>query len=394
MESNSNILESLFKNLKGWINKINDSAKVNLNESFGNTLYDLNKSYDNFNKLALKELSEEWKDSSEKPQSSNENNTRVIQFEANKNINSNVEVNKLTDLYYNSNKPKNNEVTELCNKFLETKKDRIEVKKSRATPEDSKTDNQLAGQDTYLTCDARAYTNLQNSPKTTIQNGEYSRAVESTRTDHAKARKIKYAKMESESERRRRYEQEDELVYDYLTDLTVEAIQRERNDRLRMLKRLCEKQSKETRPTRREVEELLRMEKQKTSEINQAIFVKLNNEKMSRTIYDEIMLPDENGESEYEVTSIISIKRLKKELTTTKPINLNLTINEDDVTRTIMYVAKNDIVIPGDISRIQTINPNQTEIGDKENKNSNTSKNKEKPKIISNVQLKHKHVRG
>ncbi|KAM0736904.1 hypothetical protein ACS0PU_006553 [Formica fusca] len=200
--------------------------------------------------------------------------------------------------------------------------------------------------------------------------------------------------MESESERKRSYEQEDELVYDYLTDLTVEAIQRKRNDRLRMLKRLCEKQSKETRPTRREVEELLRMEKQRTSEINQAIFVKLHNEKMSRTIYDKIMLPDENGEPEYEVTSIISIKRLKKKLTTTKPINLNLTINEDDVTRTIMYVEKNDIVIPGDISRIQTINPNQTEIGDKENKNSNTSKNKEKPKIISNVQLKHKHVRG
>lgn len=244
IESNTNILNSLFKNLKGWISKINESARVNLDENFGNTLYNLNKSYENFSESALKELSEKWKDNSKELQSINENktisDTRIIQFQSNENINKNSEFTKLNNLYNkdkycNRNKYKNNKFKNLCNIYLEINKDRLDEEESLAIQEDSRTANQLAGQTTCSTRDARERADTKSGHKETIQDGGHSRVIQSTQKDSVNSSKRVPEKMESESERKQRHEKEDELVYDYLTDVTLQAVQKERDDRLKMI---------------------------------------------------------------------------------------------------------------------------------------------------------------
>lgn len=168
-------------------------------------------------------------------------------------------------------------------------------------------------------------------------------------------------------------------MFKYLTDMKLQAVQQERVERLQMLKRLCGKQTKQPRSTREEVDKLLEIEKQRT-DIICAIFIKLQSEKMNRTIYDEVILPDKIDEPEYEVISMITIKRLKEQTTTAKPINLNLTIDGNKVSRNIMFVEENDIVVPEDVSRIQRTTPEQEEGENNENNDIDTQKNEKKIK--------------
>ncbi|XP_029677183.1 uncharacterized protein LOC115243987 [Formica exsecta] len=192
--------------------------------------------------------------------------------------------------------------------------------------------------------------------------------------------------METENEKKQRIEAEDKLVYDYLTDITLEAVQKERSDRLAMLTRLCERQAKETRPTRKEAEELLRKEKQRTADITQAILVKLQSEKMNRTFYDKIILPDEAGNPEYEVTSIISVKKIKEEITTSKIIKINFTIDGNEITRSVRYGEKKDSDTSDNESGEHSIHPAQDE--DKENQDVNVPIEGDKPKVIEDIQIK------
>lgn len=60
---------------------------------------------------------------------------------------------------------------------------------------------------------------------------------------------------------------------------------------------------------------------------------------------------DENGNPEEEIISTITIRKLKEEMSQARPININMAINKNALTKNVMFIEENDIVVPGDIIR-------------------------------------------
>lgn len=164
--------------------------------------------------------------------------------------------------------------------------------------------------------------------------------------------------MESEAERKKRYEEEDRIVHDLLTDAKRQAIQIERDERLKMLRRLCQKDIGKPRPARDEIEKLLAEEKKRTEQINQAVYMALQSEERNKTYYGETILSSQSGEPEYEIISMIAVRKLSDQVTLNKPINLNITMDGEKVSRHAMFIEKGDVVLPGDVHIV----PIETEV--------------------------------
>lgn len=106
----------------------------------------------------------------------------------------------------------------------------------------------------------------------------------------------------------------------------------------------------------------------------QGIFEAFYADRFSRTFYDEMTIWDEEGNPEYEVTSVVSIRKLKMQKTIPKKIEVNMSIDNNATNIQITKEAETDKRKPRIISEV-TIRP------------ADTKQNKKNSAIISSKEM-------
>lgn len=238
---------------------------------------------------------------------------------------------------------------------------------------DSKSTNRTTGLKSRRERGMRRCEHTERSPEAANQDGGDSQTNELTRVSHSKQIKLFISDpttMESESERRERCQEEDELVREVSASAKIRAIKIEREERMAMLRRLSDKKILGTTLSKEEVDKILTNEKKRTMEINQAVFMALQNQDKNRTYYNDSILHSEKGIPEYEIFSMVTLRKLTEDITTEKPINLNLTMDGNTIAKHVMFIEESDVVIPGEVQEMQP------------------EVNSAKPKIIGDIQLK------
>ncbi|KAL6417165.1 hypothetical protein ACFW04_014670 [Cataglyphis niger] len=130
--------------------------------------------------------------------------------------------------------------------------------------------------------------------------------------------------METEEEMQKRYEEEERLIARYKRQSKIHAIAIERQ------------------PTEQEIEEVWLKEKQKTDQIKKLLFTTRQADVNNRNYFTKKILNNEKEDPEYQIISMITIKKLTKEIVTVnKPININHIVDGESST-VVTYLEKKD----------------------------------------------------
>ncbi|KMQ89852.1 s68306 pol retrotransposon woot [Lasius niger] len=186
-------------------------------------------------------------------------------------------------------------------------------------------------------------------------------------------------KMLSQEKWDKLYEEEDELVKRILAEVKLRATEAKCLQRIQMLRSLAEQEDDQTRPSMQEIDKTVEREDRRTKEIFQKILTAVAAENMCRVFFDKSRLENEEGSPEHEVMTIVAIRNLKQTPDAIKPINVNVTIEGNNMTKNVMYVKEGDLVIPGELG----------EVSKEELKEITEEKQaSKKPRIISDVEIK------
>lgn len=127
-----------------------------------------------------------------------------------------------------------------------------------------------------------------------------------------------------------------------------------------------------------EIDKMVEREDKRTEEIFQKILTAVAAENMCRVFFDKSRLENKEGSPEHEIMTIVAVRNLKQTPDIVKPINVNITIEGNNMTKNVMYVKEGDLVIPGNLGEISK--EKLKEITEEKE----TSK---KPRIISDVKV-------
>lgn len=148
--------------------------------------------------------------------------------------------------------------------------------------------------------------------------------------------------METEEQKKKRLEEKDELVQKIVSDLKWQATVTEREERLNILRRLASKIDDTNKPSGKQIDAGWKMEKERTTDVNKTLFTARQMNEKNRTFYDETILTNENGRDEYEITSMISIRKIPEDrLTINKPISINFTLDGNRLMKNITFINQN-----------------------------------------------------
>lgn len=83
-------------------------------------------------------------------------------------------------------------------------------------------------------------------------------------------------------------------------------------ERICMLRRLAGEEEFETSPTAAEVDELVSIEEERTANASKTLFLALQAVSMDRTYHRKTTVKDKDGESEYDLDIVVTVKKVKQ----------------------------------------------------------------------------------
>lgn len=97
-----------------------------------------------------------------------------------------------------------------------------------------------------------------------------------------------------------------------------------------------------TRPPREIIDAEWKAIKDRTTKINRALFMARQMNEKNRTFYDESILLNEDGQPDYEISSMITIRKIPEDrITVNKPISINFTLDGNMLTKNITFLNQN-----------------------------------------------------